>query len=244
MEPSHGSLLYEGKAKRVFETNNPDELLVHFKNDATAFNAKKHSQLDGKGMLNCKISSSIFRYLGKEGVPTHFLDEIQDCWMLARKVEVIPLEIVVRNIASGSLCRETPIVDGTELSSPLIDFYYKDDRLGDPLLTEKRVLLLGLLSSSQILEIETLSLMVNTFLKKFFIGLDLLLVDFKLEMGLARNGKLLVADEISPDTCRIWDRNIEDKQDRILDKDRFRNDLGGVMEGYSEVFRRINEAYS
>ncbi len=244
MAPPHGSLLYEGKAKRVFETDHPDQLLVHFKNDATAFNAKKHQSFDGKGSLNCQISSSIFRFLEKEGIPTHFLKNEQDCWMLVQKVDVIPLEIVIRNVATGSLCKETPIAFGTELAEPLLDLYYKDDALGDPLLTKRRLELLGLVTSSQLLNIENLAFRVNSSLKDFFKTLDLKLVDFKLEMGMNNNSELLVADEISPDSCRIWDLNIEDQKDRILDKDRFRKDLGGVLEGYSEVLRRIKRFYS
>ena len=243
MAPVHGPLLYEGKAKKIFEIDHPDQVLVHFKNDATAFNAKKHASFHGKGSLNCQISSSIFRFLQKEGIPTHFLNDVEDCWMLVQKVDVFPVEIVIRNIASGSLCKQTPIPFGTELSEPLLDLYYKDDALGDPLLTERRLELLGLISSSQLLDIENLAFRVNSSLKDFFKILDLQLVDFKLEMGINSNSELLVADEISPDSCRIWDRNIKDQKDRILDKDRFRNDLGGVMEGYSEVLRRIKRSY-
>ena len=241
MASTHGSLLYEGKAKQVFETDHPDEFLVHFKNDATAFNAKKHAQLEGKGSLNCQISAFIFKFLESKGVPTHYLDINGDSWMLVQKVEVLPLEIVIRNVASGSLCKETPIEPGTKLCNPLLDLYYKDDDLGDPLLTDERISLLALVSSTKLLEIKTLALTVNGHLQEFFKKLNLLLVDFKLEMGLTKNGQLVVADEISPDSCRIWDLNTYDQEDRILDKDRFRRDLGGVLEGYSEVLKRIQE---
>ncbi|AAQ00464.1 MULTISPECIES: phosphoribosylaminoimidazolesuccinocarboxamide synthase [Prochlorococcus] len=239
MAPNHGALLYEGKAKRVYYTDNSDEFLVHFKNDATAFNAKKHAQLEGKGSLNCEISTEIFKLLERNGIATHFLNLEDDCWMLVQRVDVIPIEIVIRNIASGSLCKQTPIAPGTELSRPLMDLYLKDDVLEDPLLTEERIDLLNLLSSSQRKEIQRLSLRVNDCLKEFMKGLDLLLVDFKLEMGFNGSGQLLIADEISPDSCRIWDLKTNDQDDRILDKDRFRKDLGGVLEGYSEILRRI-----
>ena len=241
MASAHGPLLYEGKAKQVFETDHPDEVLVYFKNDATAFNAKKRAQLDGKGSLNCQISSFIFKFLESKGVKTHFLNTKDDCWMLVQRVEVIPLEIVIRNVATGSLCKETPIEQGTKLQSPLLDLYYKDDDLGDPLLTDERLKLLGLVSSTKLLEIRTLAFTVNRYLQDFFQQLNLLLVDFKLEMGLTKNGELVVADEISPDSCRIWDLDKHDQEDRILDKDRFRKDLGGVLEAYSEVLRRIKE---
>ena len=241
MASAHGPLLYEGKAKQVFETDHPDEVLVYFKNDATAFNAKKRAQLDGKGSLNCQISSFIFNFLESKGVKTHFLKTKDDCWMLVQRVEVIPLEIVIRNVATGSLCKETPIEQGTKLQSPLLDLYYKDDDLGDPLLTDERLKLLGLVSSTKLLEIRTLAFTVNRYLQDFFQKLNLLLVDFKLEMGLTKNGELVVADEISPDSCRIWDLDTHDQEDRILDKDRFRKDLGGVLEAYSEVLRRIKE---
>ncbi len=239
MASAYGSLLYEGKAKQVYETSHPDEYLVHFKNDATAFNAKKHAQFEGKGSLNCQISACIFRFLESKGVPTHYLDLNDDAWMLVQRVEVIPLEIVIRNVASGSLCKETPIKSGTTLLNPLLDLYYKDDDLGDPLLTDERIKLLGLVSSTTLSEIKTLALTVNSYLQEFFKKINLLLVDFKLEMGVTKNGQLVVADEISPDSCRIWDLNTYDQEDRILDKDRFRRDLGGVLEGYSEVLRRI-----
>ena len=156
-----GSLLYEGKAKRVFRTDHPDKFLVHFKNDITAFNSKKHAQLNDKGILNCQISALIFQFLKEKGVPNHFLRIEDECWMLVQKVEVIPLEVVVRNIASGSLCRETPLKPSTKLSRPLVDFYYKDDDLGDPLLTDERLELLELISKSQKNDIRNLALQVN-----------------------------------------------------------------------------------
>ncbi len=242
MESPHGPLLYEGKAKKIFATDYPEEFLVYFKNDVTAFNSKKHAQMESKGSLNCQISALIFKLLESNGVPTHFLELKKESWMLVQKVEVIPLEIVVRNIASGSLCKETPIKAGTELLNPLIDFYYKDDELADPLLTDARLDLLDLISLSQREEIKKLALRVNSCLKNFFKEIDLLLVDFKIEMGFNKNGELLVSDEISPDSCRIWDINIGNQEDRIMDKDRFRKNLGGLIESYSEVLKRIQSS--
>ena len=166
MASAHGPLLYEGKAKQVFETDHPDEVLVYFKNDATAFNAKKRAQLDGKGSLNCQISSFIFNFLESKGVKTHFLKTKDDCWMLVQRVEVIPLEIVIRNVATGSLCKETPIEQGTKLHSPLLDLYYKDDDLGDPLLTDDRLKMLELVSSTKLSEIKNLAFKVNIFFTK------------------------------------------------------------------------------
>ncbi len=242
MASNQGDLLYEGKAKEVFATDHPEEFLVHFKNDVTAFNSKKHARMELKGSLNCQISALIFKLLENKGVPTHFLGLQNDSWMRVQKVDIIPLEIVVRNIATGSLCKETPIKPGTVLPCSLIDFYYKDDNLDDPLLTDARLDLLDLVSPSQRMEMKNIALRVNRCLKGFFAEIDLLLVDFKIEMGFNTKGDLLVADEISPDSCRIWDVNIDNQEDRILDKDRFRKDLGGLTESYREVLRRIQSS--
>ena len=239
MTPDHGSLLYEGKAKRVFASDQRERVLVEFKNDATAFNALKRAELDNKGRLNCQISARLFEMLESKGVPTHYLGLADETWMVVQQVKVIPIEVVIRNIATGSLCKQTPIPAGTELSPPLLDLYYKDDSLGDPLLTDSRLKLLGLINSEQRVEIEQLARRVNELLFSFFESLDLLLVDFKLELGFNAAGKLLVADEISPDTCRLWDQLNSDPQARILDKDRFRQDLGGVIEAYGEILKRV-----
>ncbi len=239
MDPAHGQLLYEGKAKRIFHTDFDDRVLVEFKNDATAFNALKHQELEDKGRINCQISAHLFELLEAEGIPNHYLSLASECWMVAQRVEIIPLEVVVRNIATGSLCRETPIAEGKKLLPPLLDLYFKDDNLGDPLLTESRLLKLDLLSSKERLEIEKLAFRVNQLLKSFLEKLDLTLVDFKLEFGVNKQGQLLVSDEISPDTCRIWDKREGDNKRRILDKDRFRQDLGGVVDAYGEVLKRI-----
>ena len=236
---SLGPLLYEGKAKRVYATDQPDLVAVEFKDDATAFNAEKRASLAGKGERNCRISALVFEWLEARGVPTHYLGVEGDRWMLVRPVKVVPIEVVVRNVAAGSLCRQLPIAPGTPLDPPLLDLYYKDDGLGDPLLTEARLERLQLVSSGQLQAIRELAMAVNQGLRDLFGSVDLELVDFKIELGFAADGRLLLADEISPDTCRLWDRRISDVSDRILDKDRFRQDLGGVVEAYGEVLKRV-----
>lgn len=234
-----GPLLYEGKAKRVFHTDQSDLLAVEFKDDATAFNALKKAQLQGKGALNCRISALLLEHLAEAGVATHYRGIEGDRWMLVRPVQVIPLEVVIRNLAAGSLCRELPIAAGTPLTPPLLDLYYKDDALGDPLLSEARLERLALVTVEQRLELERRARRINDLLRDLFAGVQLELVDFKLEFGFSAEGELLLADEISPDTCRLWDCRVEDPSDRILDKDRFRQDLGGVIEAYGEVLERV-----
>jgi phosphoribosylaminoimidazole-succinocarboxamide synthase len=238
-----GPLLYEGKAKRVHATDRPEMVAVEYKDDATAFNAQKKASLAGKGALNCQISALLFEVLGEAGVPTHYLGlasgEQTDTWMLAQAVRVIPVEVVVRNVAAGSLCKQLPVEPGTPLEPPLLDLYYKDDAFGDPLLTDARLERLGLLTADQRERLEQLALQVNGLLRSLFLQVGLLLVDFKIELGLAADGRMLVADEISPDTCRLWDQAVGDSQARILDKDRFRQDLGGVVEAYGEVLKRL-----
>jgi len=237
-----GSLLYEGKAKRVFATDQPDLVAVEYKDDATAFNALKKAQLAGKGELNCRISALLFEHLASRGVPTHYLGVQGSQWMLVRPVQVIPIEVVIRNVAAGSLCKQMPIQPGTSLEPPLLDLYYKDDAYGDPLLTEARLDLLGLVTSEQRRLVEALARRVNGELLTLFDGIGLQLVDFKIELGFTAGGELVVADEISPDTCRLWDRSVADASDRILDKDRFRQYLGGVVEAYGEVLKRVQGA--
>ncbi len=234
-----GALLYEGKAKRVHATDQPDLVAVEYKDDATAFNALKKAQLTGKGALNCRISALLFEHLARCGIPTHDLGVRDSLWMMVRPVRVIPVEVVVRNIAAGSLCRQLPIAAGSRLQPALIDLYYKDDALGDPLLSEARLERLQLVSLEQLAAIRALALQVNAVLGELFAGVGLELVDFKIELGFTTTGDLVVADEISPDSCRLWDRAISDSQERILDKDRFRQDLGGVVEAYGEVLKRV-----
>ncbi|MCX5937963.1 MAG: phosphoribosylaminoimidazolesuccinocarboxamide synthase [Cyanobium sp. LacPavin_0920_WC12_MAG_62_9] len=236
---SLGALLYEGKAKRVFATDQADLVAVEYKDDATAFNALKKAQLAGKGELNCRISALLFEHLAARGVPTHYLGVDGATWMLVKPVKVIPIEVVIRNIAAGSLCKQMPIEQGTVLEPPLLDLYYKDDAYGDPLLTEARLERLALVTADQRQAIEVLARQVNRELGSLFLGVGLQLVDFKIELGFTAAGELVVADEISPDTCRLWDVSVSDVQERILDKDRFRQDLGGVVEAYGEVFKRV-----
>jgi phosphoribosylaminoimidazole-succinocarboxamide synthase len=237
-----GSLLYEGKAKRVYATDQPDLVAVEYKDDATAFNALKKAQLAGKGELNCRISALLFEHLASRGIPTHYLGVQGTQWMLVRPVRVIPIEVVIRNVAAGSLCKQMPIQAGTPLDPPLLDLYYKDDAYGDPLLTEARLEVLGLVTPDQRRQLEELARRVNGDLLTLFESVGLQLVDFKIELGFTASGELVVADEISPDTCRLWDRAVADASDRILDKDRFRQDLGGVVEAYGEVLKRVQGA--
>ncbi len=237
-----GPLLYEGKAKRVYRTDREDLIAVEFKDDTTAFNALKKEELPGKGDLNCRISALLFEHLGRCGLPTHYLGVGERRWMLVRPVRVIPLEVVIRNLAAGSLCRQMPIAEGTPLDPPLLDLYYKDDAYGDPLLSEARLKRLALVTPEQRNELEQLARRVNGVLLELFADLGLVLVDFKLELGFSGDGQLVVADEISPDTCRLWDRDVSDPNERILDKDRFRQDLGGVTEAYGEVLKRVQGA--
>jgi phosphoribosylaminoimidazole-succinocarboxamide synthase len=236
---SIGALLHEGKAKRLYATERDDVLAVEFKDDATAFNAAKKASLAGKGVMNCRIAALLFEHLASRGLPSHYLGLLQPGWMAVRPVAIVPLEVVVRNRAAGSLCRQWPVAAGTPLEPPLLDLYYKDDGLGDPLLTEARLERLSLITPAERQTLERLALAINAELRALFAEVGLELVDFKVELGRDATGQLLLADEISPDTCRLWDQAISDAQDRILDKDRFRQDLGGVVEAYGEVLKRV-----
>ena len=233
-------LIYEGKAKKVFSHDDKDKVLIEFKDDATAFNALKKAQFKGKGKLNCLISARIFELLKKNNIPTHFLELKNEQTMIAQKIRVIPLEIVIRNIAYGSLCKQTTIKPGTILAKPLLDIYLKNDELNDPLITKDRIALMNIVSSSDLDLIIDLTLKINIILKSFFKSVQLKLVDFKLEFGYDFENKILLGDEISPDNCRLWDLNQKNGTIVSLDKDRFRNDLGGLIEAYSEINRRIN----
>ena len=233
-------LIYEGKAKKIFSHDDADKVIIEFKDDATAFNALKKAKFEGKGKLNCLISAKIFEQLINNNIPTHFLTLISDNTMIAKKIKIIPLEIVLRNIAYGSLCKQTTIKPGTELSKPLIDIYLKNDKLNDPLLTNDRIELMNILSSEDLNYILGITSKINVILKSFFKNIQLKLVDFKLEFGYDSNNKILLADEISPDNCRLWDLNQQNDTIVSLDKDRFRNDLGGLIEAYSEINRRID----
>tara|TARA_B100001989_G_scaffold51971_1_gene33828 strand:- start:1633 stop:2361 length:729 start_codon:yes stop_codon:yes gene_type:complete len=234
-------LVYEGKAKKVFSHNDEDKVIIEFKDDATAFNALKKAKFEGKGKLNCLISARIFELLIKNNIPTHFLELKNDNSMIAKRIKVIPLEIVLRNTAYGSLCKQTTIKSGTVLEKPLIDIYLKNDELNDPLITKDRIELMNILSSKDLNLIIDLTLKINGILKSFFKNIQLQLVDFKLEFGYDSKNKIILGDEISPDNCRLWDLNQKNDTIVSLDKDRFRNDLGGLVEAYSEINRRIND---
>ena len=234
-------LIYEGKAKKVFTHNDEDKVKIVFKDDATAFNALKKEKFEGKGKLNCLISARIFEILIKKGIPTHFIELENENTMIAKKIKVIPLEIVLRNTAYGSLCKQTTIQPGTLLSKPLIDIYLKNDELNDPLITKDRIELMNILSSNDLELIINLTLKINVILKSFFKNIQLQLVDFKLEFGYDFRNNIILGDEISPDNCRLWDLNQKNDIIVSLDKDRFRNDLGGLIEAYSEIHRRIND---
>ena len=234
-------LIYEGKAKKVFFHDDADKVIIEFKDDATAFNSLKKAKFEGKGKLNCLISARIFELLIKNHIPTHFLELKNENTMIARKIKVIPLEIVLRNTAFGSLCKQTTIKPGTVLAKPLIDIYLKNDELNDPLITKDRIELMNILSLKDLDLIIDLTLKINVILKSFFKNIQLDLVDFKLEFGYDSKKNILLGDEISPDNCRFWDLNQRNDTIVSLDKDRFRNDLGGLIEAYSEINRRIND---
>jgi len=233
-------LIYEGKAKKVFTHNDANKVKIEFKDDATAFNALKKEKFEGKGKLNCLISARIFEILIKKNIPTHFIELENENTMIAKKIKVIPLEIVLRNTAYGSLCKQTTIKPGTYLANPLIDIYLKNDELNDPLITKDRIELMKILSSEDLDFILDLTLKINVILKSFFKDIKLQLVDFKLEFGYDFKNNILLGDELSPDNCRLWDLNQKNDTIVSLDKDRFRNDLGGLIEAYSEINRRIN----
>ncbi|GAB4384717.1 MAG: phosphoribosylaminoimidazolesuccinocarboxamide synthase [Elainellaceae cyanobacterium] len=231
--------LYEGKAKILYTTNDPAVLLTHFKDDATAFNAQKRGSIAGKGEMNCAISTHLFQLLESQGIATHFIDRPAANEMRVRAVKIVPLEVVVRNIAAGSLCQQTGLTLGTVLKQPLVEFYYKNDALGDPLLTRDRLFLLELATPSQVSQLEARALQINQILSDFFQDCGITLVDFKLEFGLDAAENLLLADEISPDTCRLWNQESTDPTQRVMDKDRFRHDLGQVEDAYRQVLERV-----
>ena len=230
-------LLYEGKAKKLFITEDSQILRVEYKDDATAFNGKKFDRLRDKGRLNNAITVFFFEHLETKDIPSHFVRKISETEQLVRRVKIIPLEVVVRNVAAGSLSKRIGWEEGKELPHPIVEFYYKDDDLGDPLLAEEHIRLLELASEAQIEELKKRGLAVNEALKSLMLSKGIRLIDFKLEFGLDQKGEILLADEISPDTCRFWD--IE--SGKILDKDRFRRDLGGVTEAYLEIHQRLTE---
>ncbi len=229
-------LLYEGKGKKIFKTEDENVFVAEFKDDLTAFNALKKGSEDGKGALNCKISKELFDLLEQNGIKTHMIKVLSDNEMAIKKVNIIPIEVVTRNIATGSLTKRLGIEDGKKLDFTLVEFYYKDDSLGDPIINDEHAMLMGLVDKKEDLEtLKTMARKVNDVLFKFFDDRGLILVDFKLEFGKDSNGEILLADEISPDSCRFWDKETLEK----LDKDRFRQDLGSVRAGYEKVLEKI-----
>ena len=230
-------LLYEGKAKKVFLTDNPDVLIVDYKDDATAFNGVKKGTISGKGIINNKMTNHVFQLLEQEGVPTHYVKELSDRETAVKKVEIVPLEVLVRNVAAGSFSKILGIEEGTEFAEPTIEFSYKNDELGDPLINDYFARALQLATWEEIETIKKYAFKVNEVLKAYFLQADIKLIDFKIEFG-RYHGEIILADETSPDTCRLWDINTNEK----LDKDRFRRDLGNVEEAYNEVFKRLGLA--
>ncbi|MBW4696025.1 MAG: phosphoribosylaminoimidazolesuccinocarboxamide synthase [Lyngbya sp. HA4199-MV5] len=233
------SKLYEGKAKILYATDDPAVLLTYFKDEATAFNAQKRGSIEGKGAFNCAIASHLFKQLEASGIPTHFIEQTSANEMRVQAVQIVPLEVVVRNIAAGSLCQQTGLSLGNVLKQPLVEFYYKNDALGDPLLTLDRLLLLELATAEQVEQLRAMALKINDVLQPFFVACGITLVDFKLEFGLDQQQQLLLADEISPDTCRLWNLTEADPKQRVMDKDRFRQDLGEVASAYQQVMERV-----
>ena len=228
-------MLYEGKAKRVFATDNPEVLLVDYKDDATAFNGLKKGTITGKGAINNRVTNYMMQILEKEGVPTHFVEELSDRQTLVKKVSIVPLEVIIRNISAGSFAKRYGVEEGIVFSEPTIEFSYKNDDLGDPLINSYHAFALGLATWEEIETIKNMAFKINEVMKAYFKKLNVDLVDFKLEFGKLSDGKIVLADEISPDTCRFWDSDTHEK----LDKDRFRRDMGNVEDAYAEMMKRI-----
>lgn len=227
-------MLYEGKAKKVYKTEDENLYIVDYKDDATAFNGLKKGSIAGKGVINNKMTNIVFQYLAENGVENHFVKEISDRETLVKKVQIVPLEVIVRNIAAGSFSKKFGVEEGTSLKNAVLEFSYKNDDLGDPMINDMQITAIGIATEQELKTISESALKINELMKKFFIERDIILVDFKIEFG-KYGDKIILADEVSPDTCRLWDANTKQK----LDKDRFRRDLGGVEEAYEEVWRRI-----
>ena len=227
--------LYEGKAKKVYATDDPALLIVSYKDDATAFNGRKKGTIAGKGVINNQMSNALMRRLESQGVPTHFVEELSERETLVKKVAIVPLEVIVRNVSAGSFAKRYGVAEGIVFSAPTVEFSYKNDALDDPLICLPHIFALGLATKEEMDTIIDLALGVNAFLKEFWAGCGVTLVDFKVEFGRLADGTIILADEISPDTCRLWDSATGEK----LDKDRFRRDLGGVEDAYAEIMRRL-----
>ena len=227
--------MYEGKAKKVYATDDPSLCIVSYKDDATAFNGKKKGTIEGKGVVNNKMSNYLMSLMEKEGIPTHFVEELSDRDTVVKKVEIVPLEVIVRNVAAGSFSKRFGVAEGTKLLTPTLEFCYKCDELDDPMCNEYHIIACGWATREDLDRITELTFRVNDFLCKFFAGISVDLIDFKIEFGKTADGTILLADEISPDTCRLWDAKTHEK----LDKDRFRRDLGNVEGAYQEMMKRI-----
>ena len=231
----HGELLYEGKAKRIYATENPEIVLVQYKDSATAFNGEKFATIEGKGQLNNQITSLLFQELRASGIDSHFVEKISKNEQLVKRVSIIPLEVVVRNVAAGSFSKRVGMEEGIRLKRPIVEFYYKDDALGDPLITEDHIDILGLASEEEVAVLKRNALQINKKLTGLFASAGIKLVDFKLEFGKDSKGQILLADEISPDTCRLWDEVSNAK----LDKDVFRRELGSLTEAYKKILEKL-----
>ena len=227
--------LYEGKAKKVYATNDPDLVIIDYKDDATAFNGEKKGTIAGKGVINNKMTNFMFKMLEKEGVPTHLVEEISDRETIVKKVSIVPLEVIIRNVAAGSFSKRMGVEEGKQLLCPILEYSYKNDDLGDPFINDYYALALGIATKEELETIAKYAFKVNEFMVKFFKGLNIDLIDFKIEFGKTSDGTIILADEISPDTCRFWDSTTHEK----LDKDRFRRDMGGVEEAYQEIMKRL-----
>lgn len=227
--------LYEGKAKKVFATDDPNVVLVDYKDDATAFNGLKKGTITGKGVINNRVTNFLMKMLEKNGVPTHYIEEISDRETLVRRVTIVPLEVIVRNIAAGSLSKRLGLPEGTKLKKTVLEYCYKSDELGDPMVNDYHIAAMGWVSEDDLKQIAAYSFRINDLLSKFLKQSEIELIDFKLEFGKTAEGKLVLADEISPDTCRFWDSKTHEK----LDKDRFRRDMGGVEDAYQEILKRL-----
>ena len=232
-----GAMLYEGKAKQVFETDNPNEVIVRFKDDATAFNAQKRGSVDLKGEMNNAITTLIFEYLNTKGIPTHFISKIDEREQLVKKVQIIPLEMVVRNYSAGSMAQRLGVEEGINSPVTICELCFKRDDLGDPLINDRHAVFLGAATYEELDEMYELSSDINDLLIELFDQMNIILIDFKIELGKDSTGKIILADEISPDTCRLWDKDTMKK----LDKDRFRRDLGDVTEAYVEIYERLKK---
>lgn len=228
-------MLYEGKAKQIFRTENENEVIVHYKDDATAFNGEKKAQIDNKGILNNAITSMIFEMLNKEGIKTHFIEKLNERDQLCKKVSIVPLEVIVRNVAAGNMAKRLGLEEGYKLKTTVFELSYKDDELGDPLINDYHAVGIGATTFQELNKIYEMTGKINNLLKEFFKKQNIDLIDFKIEFGRDENGEVILADEISPDTCRFWDSKTGEK----LDKDRFRRDMGNVEEAYIEILNRI-----